>query len=139
MTNKQQIEELVEVIGVIRPEISHTNGCERTVICMHNRTNEEIAEALYNAGYRKIDENHIVIPLDGSKLVIPRKDQQTLLHAMYEQARKATAKEIFSKLREKRTKSFLDWEGNICHLDEEYVSMREIEAVLKQLGVEEQE
>lgn len=92
-----------------------------------------LAEALCNAGYRKVDENHIVIPLDGSKMVIPRKDQQMLLQAMYEQTRKETAKEIFSKLREKSTKSFLDWEGNICYLSEEYVSMRDIEAVL---GVE---
>ena len=56
--------------------------------------------------------------------------------ACLKQTRKETAKEIFSKLREKSTESFLDWEGNICHLDEEYVSMRDIEAVLKQCGVE---
>ena len=138
MTNKQQIEEKLQMLHDWSYGVYKCIDKELLIDKLEKGGFVEI-NRLYDLGYRKIDENHIVIPLDGSKLVIPRKDQQTLLHAMYEQARKATAKEIFSKLREKRTKSFLDWEGNICHLDEEYVSMREIEAVLKQLGVEEQE
>lgn len=61
---------------------------------------------------------------------------KALISAVIEKIRQETAKEIFDKLKEKSTESFLDYEGNICHLDEEYVSLRDIEAVLKEYGVE---
>ena len=64
MTDKQQIEEMVEVIGVIRPEISHENDGKRTVICMCNRTNKEIAEHLYKANYRRVGESEMVVTKD---------------------------------------------------------------------------
>lgn len=90
MTDKQQIEELdIAIRNIVKnnfvkvPNYGKYGG----YLCDTDISTSSIATALYNAGYRKVDENHIVIPLDGSKMVIPRKDQQKLLHEMYEQGK----------------------------------------------------
>ena len=101
MTDKQQIEEMVKVIGVIRPEISHENGRERTVICMRNATNKEIAEALYNAGYRKVDENAVVLT---------EKEYNTLLAKLERYKNKkawAVTKEVCEEYRKETAKDFI--------------------------------
>lgn len=106
MTDKQQIEEMVKVIGVIRPEISHENDGKRTVICMYNRTNKEIAEHLYNANYRQVPKNAVVLTkskydttIDFIKHLQHKIDE---LHESnrnkYKQTRKATAKDFIFKV-----------------------------------------
>ena len=98
---------------------------------------------LTKQGYRKIPENAVVLTQEEYKaLMLEQKRLKEIVdripcgYELKDKTRKEMAKEIFSKLREKSTESFLDEEGNICYLNEEYVSMRDIEAVLQQCSVE---
>ena len=60
----------------------------------------------------------------------------TQLDTVREVQSQETAKNIWDKLQEKATHSTLTWDGDICYFDEEYVSLRDVEKVLKQFGVE---
>lgn len=76
MTKQEQIKEMKKIIGNVKPFYVET-----------------IVEALYNAGYRKIPENAVVLT----------KEEYIDLSRNYvteqiEQARKKTAKEIYERL-----------------------------------------
>lgn len=126
MIDKQQFETMAT-------ELSNSNA--RNGLNLYESEVDLLAIDLYNAGYRKIDENAVL--LTEEEIEHPtRVDVIEFFVNHNAKVRKETAKEIFTKLREKSIESFLDWEGNVCHLGEEYVSMKDIEAVLKQFGVE---
>ena len=93
MTDKQQIE-LQEIANIIvKTDWEYRGICwqDGVVKCPYGEPMNcqacLTAKNIIDANYRKVDENHIVIPLDGSKMVIPRKDKQKLLHEMYEQGK----------------------------------------------------
>ena len=135
MTDKQQVEEITRVLRETLYKLYYGIDADNIPL-------SEVAKALYLLDYRRVPENAVVLTKEEFwKLSnkFSKKELDEIVDFHKNKTRKETAKEIFNKLRKQSTKSFLDYEGNICHLDEEYVSMREIEAVLKQYGVEVEE
>lgn len=138
MTDKQQIEESLETLQNDLEEALEWDVSDHdTVDTFMTAIN------LTKQGYRKIPENAVVLTQEEYKaLMLEQKRLKEIVdripcgYELKDKTRKEMAKEIFSKLREKSTESFLDEEGNICYLNEEYVSMRDIEAVLQQCSVE---
>lgn len=89
MTGKEQIEEMAKIVD--------------EMYNVYTTTADDIAEGIYNAGYRKIPENAVVLT----------KEEYIDLSRNYvteqiEQVRKETAKEIFQKV------------VNICRKEEDF-------------------
>ena len=105
MTDKQQIEDMIKTMSgnTICSDSGKTcSGCIFTGICMEYN----YATKLVNAGYRKVDENEVVLTKSKYDTTIDfiKHLQHTIdvLHEVnrnkYKQVRKETAKEIFIKL-----------------------------------------
>ena len=101
----KQIEEMAKVIDVVREPIPYDNG--KMVLHLF-RTSNEIAEALYNAGYRKVGDNEVVIDkgffddlIAGNvTMYIKETDNIIISKEEYKNSRKETAREILQPLYE---------------------------------------
>ena len=103
MTKQEQIEEMA-VIGCVRNPQAHT--AEECAKCDFKRGQcnaYKHAEALYNAGYRKIPENAVVLTKE--EYIDPSRNYVT---EQIEKARKETAKEILSRIKLYATDSKAD-------------------------------
>ena len=93
MNKQEQIEEMA-VIGCVRNPQAHTaEECSKCDFKQGMCNAYRHAEALYNAGYRKIPENAVVLTKE-EYIDLSR----NYVREQIEQARKETAKEILSKL-----------------------------------------
>lgn len=133
MTDKQQIEEFTKITcDMYRRD--YEKKCAGVQECDMKCLQYQRCEALYNIGWRKVPENAVVLTQEELEEMV--KAKMKCINDMAMITRKEPAKEFWDKLQEIAVTSFLNSEGDICYLEEEYVSLRDIEKVLKQLGVE---
>lgn len=95
MTDKQQIEEMAKIASIncgecYTCEFSHLKG--KGLSCMDYL----VANEFYNAGYRKIDENAVVLTREQHKQMF--KDLIASNKVIEAETRKETAKEILQNL-----------------------------------------
>lgn len=146
MTRQEHIEEMAKIIDTTKkpcdclcvseciskhPDCKLQNRKEWSCIAYTK------AEALYNAGYRKIPENAVVLT-EEEYINLSRK----YFGEQIGMARKETAKEFAEKLKEicVKKRTFIDIDDD----EEEYyfdgaVTINEIDELLKQYGVEVEE
>lgn len=119
MNKQEQIEEMEKIIDELYNVYDTTAG--------------EIAEGLYNTGYRKIPENAVVLTkeeyIDLSRNYVGEQIEKT---------RKETAKEIVEKVKG-QSETFLIGYGDGQYDEHKYVSVEYIEELAKQFGLEVEE
>ena len=94
MTKQEQIEEMAKIVD--------------EMYNIYTTTAEDIAEGLYNAGYRKIQDGTVVFSREEYEMLKSLYDTQKAFKEGYEKARKETAKVIFQKV------------INICRKEEDF-------------------
>lgn len=141
MNKQEQIEEMA-VIGCVRNPQAHTaEECSKCDFKQGMCNAYRHAEALYNAGYRKIPENAVVLTkeeyIDLSRNYVTEQIEKT---------RKETAKEILQKMKEK-CKELENKFSHICKSQKECLMetcryegvlavKREVYELAKEYGVE---
>ena len=135
MTDKQQIEDIAKVIESVK-----LYGADNYARKISHDSVLELAKELLKHYQPKVPENVVVLTQEEYDNMFSFKTTRggfyNVLDTVREVQSQETAKNIWDKLQEKATHSTLTWDGDICYFDEEYVSLRDVEKVLKQFGVE---
>ena len=153
MTDKQQIEEMITIMKntqcPLRADSEYPIACDECPYQSYEMScsYKQHAEALYNAGYRKIDENAVVLTREEYEWYRKQCEELnniysngfrtlTEVHKLLEQIHKETTKKFADKL-----KAYIDnnkhqsyFFGTMCLIDKETVN-----EIAKQLGVEVEE
>lgn len=137
MTKQEQIEEMEKIIDELYNVYDTTAG--------------DIAEGLYNAGYRKVPFNirHLFDEIERKMKfktdfgTIDFTEEQILfieqaICGEEEKIRKETAKEIVEQVKG-QSETFLSGLGNGTYVEKDYVSVEYIEELAKQFGLEVEE
>lgn len=126
MNKKEMIKEMADIIALVAFQQAHEiNGDDDLA--------DVVATALYNANYRKIDDDENVIKAD-----IKCVDSTTAVNVIEffskhnEKVRKETAREIFTKAQKKA--HFKD--GGYYGTDRYLLDMKDLQEILKKFDVE---
>lgn len=151
MTDKQQIEEMITIMKNTqcpsRADSEYPIACDECPYQSYEMScsYKQHAEALYNAGYRRVGESEVVVTKDEwEDLQGSAKAFDTLfvlfrvLIALLGEVRKATAKEIFEQLRKMQMNFTYDVRGmDTLTISKIYIG--DIYELAKQYGVEVEE
>ena len=129
----KQVEEMA-VIGCVRNPQAHTaEECAKCDFKNGQCNAYRHAEALYNAGYRKIPKDSVVLSREEQERILTATEKRIKeLKRQILQARKETAEKIFTELlKEKQLIDFGCGDGTY-----EYIDAEDLKDLAKQFGVE---
>ena len=123
MTKQEQIEEMAKFMHYKAHGKDKDCDNEKCEKCWCSCKND--AELLYNAGYRKIDDNCIVLSREEYKRITKE--------LVTEQRATEIAKEYFEKMRKETAEKFLQLAYDRC-LEKSFI--KKVEELAKQFGLE---